>query len=63
MDWKNIIAELINEGLRQTEIAQTAGVSQAVISDLLHGKQRTVAWEIGERLLALHKLRTGKVVA
>ena len=63
MDWPNKIAELRAAGMRQGDIAVAVGVSQSVISDLEHGRQKSVGWEIGERILALHLLHVGRQAA
>lgn len=61
MDWKSIIADLRSDelaGMTQVEIAEAAGCSQALVSDLSRGQRgRRLSHGIGERLLALHRLR------
>lgn len=56
MDWKKIISDLVQAGLTQKEIGDKAGLKQASVSDLMNGNQKTVKWETGETLLAMHRL-------
>lgn len=57
MDWQKIINELMTAGISQRLIADAAGCSQPVISDLSNGIQKEVKYSIGEKILALHKLK------
>ena len=56
---KNIIDNLLNLGLSQTEIARRANVPQSRISDITRGVQSTISYEAGKRLEKLEQeLRT-----
>jgi len=55
MDWKNIISDLAKHGVKQYEIAAFCGCSQSVISDLGSGNHKTCSYEIGSKLVELHK--------
>lgn len=55
MDWKLIIGDLLAAGLRQNAIGRAVGLSPPSIIDLMSGRQKTVRWEVGDRLLALHR--------
>jgi len=57
MDWKALITDLMNTGLSQATIGQHLGMSQAWVSDLVRGRTSTMHWEVGEKLIALHKRR------
>ncbi len=63
MDWKKIISDLMRAGLTQKAISEKSGLSQPAISDLHTGKQRTVTWEVGETLRALHKVHCANLEA
>ena len=61
MDTKKITSELLASGLTQQELADKAGCSQSLISALLRGERGTrLSFEIGSRLLNLHKRRCSK---
>lgn len=54
MSWKELISDLENSGLTQTEIGNLAGCSQSMVSDLKTGKRGTrLGFEIGTRLQKL----------
>jgi transcriptional regulator with XRE-family HTH domain len=50
---KNLIQELRNAGLSQTDIAKRIDYPQSRISDILNDKQATAPYEVGKRLEAL----------
>lgn len=66
MDWKKLIAELIDSGMTQTAIGEHIGVSQSaiaqVVSDKL-GSQRGFKWEPGQKLIELHKSKVAEGAA
>ena len=55
MDWNKLIHDLNKSGMSQKEIAEAVGTSQPIISDLSRGLQKTVLYETGAKLVALHK--------
>lgn len=55
MNWINIIKDLIEAGMTQKEIGVAISVSQATVSDLYRGNSKTIHYEAGSKLLALHK--------
>lgn len=63
MDWKKLIAELAETGMTQTEIASQVGCAQSSLNDLAKGRTVEPIYRIGERLVALHKLRCTKARA
>ncbi len=63
MNWKTIISDLIDAGVRQVEIASFCETSQSYISDLLNGKSKQPNWAIGDSLLRLHRDRCEKQAA
>jgi len=56
MNWKNIIQDLVDSGMTRSEIARSCGVSSARITNLMKGGS-TVAYEVGDRLVSMWKLR------
>lgn len=55
MDWKTLIAKLIEAGMTQQQIADKAGCTAACISALARGTRGArVSYEIGARLVELH---------
>lgn len=58
MEWKNIIKDLREIGLTQLQIARAVGVSQATVSDLSSGLQKSVNYSLGKNLVAYHKRQT-----
>lgn len=63
MDWKNIIRQLIEGGMKQQQIADAVDAHQSVISDLANGKIMNPRYSIGAKLIALHKRRKAKAEA
>jgi hypothetical protein len=57
MDWKKIVADLIDSGMKQVQIAEHLDVSQSSVSDLATGKTESPNFDLGARLLSLHHSR------
>ena len=65
MDWKNLIAELQESGLTQTQIALACNTSQPYINELKNwaedpskpDKRPNPGYSIGAALVELHKTR------
>jgi len=55
MNFQNIIQELISVGLSQNSIAEKVNVTQPLISQILNGKTKSCTYEVGNRLIELHK--------
>lgn len=55
MNWKNLIADLMDSGMTQAEIAEKCLTSQGHVSDLYRGVRVQPGWALGERLRALHR--------
>lgn len=54
MNWKNVIADLEESGLKQEEIAEKVGCSQSHISDLKTGRRgKRMGFQLGEALKSL----------
>lgn len=61
MDWSKLISELQQAGMTQQQIADACGgVGQSTISDLLNKAQQQPRFELGQKLIALHKRRTAR---
>lgn len=55
MRWKSLIADLLEIGMSQKEIADAVGCSQPTICDLANGKQEDTRASIGLALIDLHR--------
>lgn len=55
MNWKKLIQDLLDEGMTQVAIADEIGLKQPSIVDILQEKTKSVRWETGNKLIALHK--------
>lgn len=55
MDWKQLLKELDEAGMTQTQIAETCGTSQATVSDLARGVTKNPSFSIGAAVVELHK--------
>lgn len=53
MDWKTLIAELVQLGYTQPEIARECRCGQSTISDLANGKSSEPRHSLGEDLKGL----------
>lgn len=54
VDWVKIIDDLLNAGLKQSEIGKRVGMAQSSISDLYRREKISTEHTNGENLLALH---------
>ncbi len=57
MNWPNVIQDLLNAGMTQTEIAEACDTGQSHVSGLLRGDRKNPNWPLGQRLLDLHAKR------
>lgn len=56
MNWKALIQEILESGMTQAEVAKLIGCGQSYVSDLANGKRgKSMSYEIGARLIQLHK--------
>jgi hypothetical protein len=55
MNWIKLITELMDCKIRQATISREIGLSQPAIVDLLKSKTLTVKWEVGDKLIKMHK--------
>lgn len=56
MNWKLLIQEVLDSGMTQLEAAKSIGCGQSYVSDLASGKRgKSVSYEIGVKLIQLHK--------
>lgn len=55
MDWKLIIADLMNAGVTQVEMASHCDCGQSTISEIYRGEIKNPAWRIGSVLVDLHR--------
>lgn len=53
MNWEELLADLIKSGLTQAQIAESAGCTQAFISNLFTGTKKSCDYEIGVRLVRM----------
>lgn len=61
MNWKALIEDLLKTGMTQNEIAVLVGCRQGYVSDVLNGRRgKSLSYEIGSRLIALHADRAPK---
>lgn len=60
MNWNEYIQDLIDAGMTQAAIGESIGLSQPSIADLLNGHTKSVRWEVGDKLIALHKIHLEK---
>lgn len=61
MNWQELIRDLEESGLTQTEIGQLSGCSQSMVSDLKTGNRgKRLGFEIGTRLRKLWEERCQK---
>lgn len=63
MDWKKVIADLLDSGMTQVQIAAKCGVSQSSVSDLYRGASKKPSFEFGSKLMELHKPRRRRQAA
>lgn len=55
MDWKTLIDEIRSRHVTYQEIATEAGMSKGAVHDLCSGRAKTVAYETGVKLVAMHQ--------
>jgi len=65
MKWKNLIKELLDDGMTQVQIAEEVETGQSHISSLYREVRKRPNWLLGDRLVALHakRCKTGKRAA
>lgn len=55
-NWSALLLEMQSAGMKQAEIADAIGLSQASVSDLMNGKVKTTEYSRGLRIIAAHRL-------
>jgi len=55
MNWTQIIADIRARGLTLQQIADKTGMSKGAVHDLMNGRAKTVLYETGTSLVALHR--------
>jgi predicted XRE-type DNA-binding protein len=55
-NWSALLKEMQAAGLKQAEIAEAIGLSQASVSELISGKVKTTEYSRGLRIIAAHRL-------
>jgi DNA-binding Xre family transcriptional regulator len=55
MNWKTLIDEIRARKLTLQQIADEVGMSKGAVHDLTTGRGKSVIYETGVRLVALHK--------
>lgn len=63
-DWSGLLREMLATGMTQVQIAAELKLTQASVSELLHGKVKSTEYSRGLRILAAHKaaLKRAKAV-
>ena len=57
MNWVKIVTELLDSGMSQTELAIQIGLKPPSIADIVLKRQKSVRWEVGNKLLHLHRTK------
>jgi predicted transcriptional regulator len=60
MDFQTLVTEIIATGKTQTWIAEKVDCSQSTVSDLANGNTKTPSFDLGRRLVDLHKNAVSK---
>jgi transcriptional regulator with XRE-family HTH domain len=55
MQWRQLIADLIEAGITQEQIAERCAVSQPTVSDLARGATKAPRFDFGTKLVELHR--------
>lgn len=55
-NWSALLQEMQATGMKQAEIAESVGLSQASVSELMSGKVKTTEYSRGLRIIAAHRL-------
>jgi antitoxin component HigA of HigAB toxin-antitoxin module len=53
--WSALLQEMQSAGMKQSEIAEAVGLSQASVSELMNEKVKTTEYSRGLRILAAHR--------
>lgn len=61
MEWKNLINDLLDSGMTQTEIAKAVGTVQSTVSRMKDGLHPKVEYNVGAKLIQLHAERIHEV--
>jgi predicted XRE-type DNA-binding protein len=55
MDWTKIIAEIIDAGYSQYDIAAAVGIKQPSVSSIATGKTKDPSCSVADAIRAMHK--------
>lgn len=61
MDWKNLVMETLSTGMGKSELSRESGLSVPAVYDLLSGSTKSVKWEVGQKLIRIHRRAMKKV--
>lgn len=59
MNWQTLIADLIAAGMTQMQISVACGVAQSTVSGLARGESKSPSYDLGTKLVELHRSRAG----
>ena len=57
MDWPKLIKELADAKVTQAQIAESCGVAQSTVSEVLRGEIKSPSFAFGSKLIELHRQR------
>jgi predicted transcriptional regulator len=60
-NWQQLVVDLVASGMTQSALAAHVGLTQGAISHLRTGKQKSLAYVEGKRLIDLHRERCPNV--
>lgn len=54
-NWKKLLEEIIATGMSQVEVSRQIGIKPPSVNEILTNEnRRTVRWETGDKIIALH---------
>lgn len=55
MNWQQMVKDLLESGLTQTQLADKLDCSQSMVSDLASGERGSrLSWELGNAIIRTH---------
>jgi len=55
MDIQNMLKQILDSGLSQVQVARSLGVSQVAVSKISRGLTKTVQYDTGKAIEAMHR--------
>lgn len=56
MNWQQMVNDLLDSGLTQTQLAELLRTSQGQVSDMANGKRgQEITWRLGEAIRKAHR--------